>query len=628
MTACCGDEPVDAPFDDGPQRVWQVPELRWAAVAGVALLASAIAAWSDYERPSDVLALLAAAAGGSTFVPGTLRSLTQKRIGVATLMTLAGIGAIALGEFREAAALAFLFSISEGLEEFSLTRARHGLRSLLTLVPQTATVHRAGREVEVRSADIRIGDTLIVRPGSRLATDGTIRAGHSTLDMAAITGESVPVEVEPGIDVFAGSINQNGALEIEVTATTADNSLARVVNIVADAQANKGQRQRLADRIARPLVPAVMIIAALIALLGAFLGDPSIWVQRALVVLVAASPCALAISVPITVVAAVGAASKFGVIIKGGAALEALGTIRTVAIDKTGTLTRNNPTVIDVITVGPHTANDVLAVAAALEARSEHPLARAILNAAPNPIAADDVHAVVGAGLCGIVNGTPARLGRPGWIDAGTLDSHVTRLQSAGATTVLVELDGCVIGAIAVRDDLRPEAAEVVASLRASGRSVVMLTGDNEATARGLAVEAGIDQVHAGLRPEAKSRLIETLARRGPVAMVGDGVNDAPALAVATVGIAMGAMGTDVAIETADVALMGHDLRALPRALDHAHRARGIMVENVALSLAIVTALLPLALLGILGLATVVAVHEIAEVFVIANGIRAGRVRT
>ncbi len=322
----------------------------------------------------------------------------------------------------------------------------------------------------------------------------------------------------------------------------------------------------------------------------------------------------------------VGAASKFGVIIKGGGALEALGTIHTIALDKTGTLTRNQPAVTEVVTAGKHTREDVLAIAAALEARSEHPLAHAILTAHPNTLAADNVEAITGAGLTGTIDGRTVRLGRPGWLDAGVLTADVTRLQAAGATTVLVESDGEIIGAVAVRDDLRPEAPDVVSHLRSGGMSVVMLTGDNHTTAAGLAAQAGITEVHADLRPEDKAHLIAAMERRRPVAMVGDGINDAPALALATVGIAMGAIGTDVAIETADIALMGNDLRTLPKALEHARRARTIMLQNVGLSLAIVTTLVPLALLGVLGLAAVVAVHEIAEIFVIANGVRAGRV--
>ena len=479
----------------------------------------------------------------------------------------------------------------------------------------------------VAPGELRVGDTMLVRPGERLATDGTVGTGRTALDVSAITGESVPVEAGPGDEVYAGSINGTGVLEVQVTSTAADNSLARIVAIVEAEQSRKGAAQRLADRIARPLVPGVLVAAALIAVVGSVFGDPLVWIERALVVLVAASPCALAISIPVTVVAAVGAASKMGVLVKGGAALEALGAVRQVALDKTGTLTRNRPVVIEVATTGGATREQVLALAAALEARSEHPLARAILAAVDQPTPAADVEAVPGAGLTGRLDGRALRLGRPGWIDPGDLAGPVRGMQEAGATAVLVEADGTVLGAVAVRDELRPEAAEVVAHLQRDGYRVAMLTGDNHATAAALAAQAGIRDVHAELRPEDKAALIATMRAERPTAMVGDGVNDAPALATADLGIAMGAMGTDVAIETADVALMGEDLRHLPQALDHARRARRIMLQNVGLSLAIIVGLMPLALLGVLGLAAVVAVHELAEILVIANGVRAGRTR-
>ncbi|GAA4986153.1 cation-translocating P-type ATPase [Pseudonocardia tropica] len=628
--ACgCGDEPRTTDEHE-PETLWQVGEIRFAAVAVVLLGLGYGSVWVG--APDLIgLALKAAAlaVAGWTFVPGTLRRLAKGRIGVGTLMTIAAIGAVLLGEVGEAAMLAVLYTIAEGLEEYSVARTRRGLRALLDLVPAQARVLRDGTEHSIDPAKLVVGDTLVVRPGERLATDGRIGAGHTSLDTSAITGESVPVEAGPGDEVFAGSINGTGALEVEVTTTAADNSLARIVSIVEAEQSRKGTGQRLADRIARPLVPGVMIAAALIAALGSLLGDPLTWIERALVVLVAASPCALAIAVPVTVVAAIGAASKHGTLVKGGAALEAMGRVSTVALDKTGTLTRNHPAVIETAPAAGHTREQVLAVAAALEERSEHPLARAILAAAPTPQRAEQVEAVTSAGLTGTLHGRRVRLGRPGWIDPGPLTEDVTRLQHAGATAVLVEDAGTVIGAIAVRDELRPEAGQVTASLRDAGYRVVMLTGDNRATAAALATEAGIDpgDVHADLRPEDKSRLVDQLRAHGPVAMVGDGVNDAPALATADLGIAMGAMGTDVAIETADVALMGEDLRHLPQVLAHARRSRIIMWQSVALSLAIIIGLMPLALFGILGLAAVVLVHEVAEVVVIGNGIRAGRTR-
>jgi len=632
MSDACGcgdDEPVGEEAEEHePERLWQVKELQFAAISGVFLLAALISGWAGASRPVElVLEVAALLAGAYTFVPSTLKRLVKGKIGVGTLMTIAAVGAVILGEVGEAAMLAFLFSISEGLEEYSLARTRRGLRALLSLVPEQATVLRDGTETVVAPTELRVGDRMLVKPGERIATDGIIRDGRTALDVSAITGESVPVEAGPGSEVFAGSINGTGVLEVEVTTTAEDNSLARIVRIVEAEQARKGASQRLADRIAKPLVPGIMIAAALIALVGSLLGDPVTWIERALVVLVAASPCALAISVPVAVVAAVGAASKLGVLVKGGAALEALGAVRGVALDKTGTLTANRPAVIDVATTNGASRDKVLNLAAALEARSEHPLARAILAAVDDVTPASDVEAVTGAGLTGRLDGHTLRLGRPDWLDPGALAADVQRMQQAGATAVLVEQDGQVVGAIAVRDELRPEAAEVVAQLRRDGYHVTMLTGDNHATATALAKDVGIDDVHAELRPEDKARLIEQLRGQRSTAMVGDGVNDAPALATADLGIAMGAMGTDVAIETADVALMGEDLRHLPQAFTHARCARRIMLQNVGLSLALIIALMPLALFGVLGLAAVVLAHELAEVVVIANGVRAGRTK-
>ena len=633
MSDACGcghDEPRPEGEEEEheAEKWWQVTEIRAAAVAGVLLVAALIVRLvGGPDAVGMGLEAMALIVAGYTFVPSTLKRLARGKIGVGTLMTIAAIGAVLLGELGEAAMLAFLFAISEGLEEYAVTRTRRGLRALLSLVPDTATVRREGREHTVSPAELALGEIMIVKPGERIATDGLIRAGRTALDTSAITGESVPVEAGPGDEVFAGSINGTGVLEVEVTAGAQDNSLAKIVKIVEAEQSRKGEAQRLADKIAKPLVPGVMVAAVLIAAIGSMFGDPLVWIERALVVLVAASPCALAIAIPVTVVAAIGAASKLGVLVKGGAALESLGRIRGIALDKTGTLTRNRPEVIDVATTGGATRAEVLTVAAALEARSEHPLAAAILAAVDEYTPAEDVDAVPGAGLTGHIDGTSVRLGRPGWIDPGPLNADIERMQHAGATAVLIERGGVLIGAVAVRDELRPEAHDVVAGLRRDGYTVAMLTGDNERTARALAADVGIDEVHADLRPEDKARIIDTLRRRRPTAMVGDGVNDAPALATADLGIAMGAMGTDVAIETADVALMGEDLRHLPQALHHARRSRTIMLQNVGLSLAIITVLMPLALFGVLGLAAVVLVHEVAEIVVIANGVRAGRAR-
>ncbi|MFL1428543.1 MULTISPECIES: heavy metal translocating P-type ATPase [unclassified Nocardiopsis] len=626
----CGDPTCGSPAsepEEAPGAWWHSAAVRWAGAAGVFWLAGTLTGWlADVPVVATLLFAAAIAAGGWTFVPGTLRALARGRLGVGTLMTVAMTGAVLLGEVGEAAMLAFLFSLAEALEDHAVARTRRGLRALLDLVPARATVLRDGREATLAPDDLRVGDLLLVRPGERVATDGTVRSGRSTLDTSTVTGESVPVEAAAGTAVFAGTVNGGGALEVEVTARVADNSLSRVVHIVEREQARKGAAQRLAARIARPLVPGVLVAAALIAAVGSVFGDPGVWIERALVVLVAASPCAFAISVPVTVVAAIGAASRSGVLVKGGAALEAFGTVEVVALDKTGTLTRNTPAVVAVVPAPGHTREEVLAAAAALEARSEHPLAAAILAAHPDPVPARDVAAVTGSGLTGTgPDGVPLRLGRPGYLDPGPLAADVARLQEQGATTVLVEAGGRVVGAVAIRDELRPEAVEAVAALHRMGVRTVMLTGDNERTARALAAQVGVGEVHADLRPEDKAALVTDLRRHGPVAMVGDGVNDTPALATADTGIAMGAMGTDVAVETADVALMGEDLRVLPRALAHARRARRIMLQSLLLSGSILLVLVPLSAFGVLGLAAVVLPHELAEVLVIANGVRAGR---
>ena len=612
--------------DDEAGHWWQVRNLQLASAAGVLLALGLVAAWRA-AAPLDLIAFAAAlAVGGSTFVPETLRGLLRREIGVGTLMTIAAVGAVLLGEVGEAASLAFLFSISEGLESYSLSQARRGLRSLLGLVPDSAArLGPDGAESSVPVAELRIGDRILVRPGERIATDGVVRAGRSALDVSAITGESTRVEIEVGDEVYAASINGGGALEVEASATAENNSLARIVHIVEEAQERKGPGQRLADRIARPLVPGIMVVAAGAALVGSVVDDPAVWIPRSLVILVAAAPCAFAISVPVTVVAAIGAATRSGALIKGGAALEALALARLMALDKTGTLTRNQPRVVAVEGVNGVEPTEVLRIAAALEARSEHPLAPAILAAAPGVPPAGQVEALPGRGLVGVVDGRPVRLGRPGFIAADGLTERLAALQEAGATAVLIEREGSNVGVIGVRDELRPEARAAVDELKALDIEPLMLTGDNHRTAAALAAQAGIERVEAELRPEDKAHIVEKLRRSRRVAMVGDGINDAPALASADVGIAMAAMGTDVAIETADVALLGEDLRHLPAVVRHTRHAVGVMRQNLILSGAIIITLIPLAALGVLGLAAVVAVHEVAEVLVIGNGLRAGR---
>ena len=626
----------DEPEEHGPW--WKDTELMFPITAGVFCITAFILDHTVSPTTALVCYWVALIAGGWTFIPGSLRQLVtgkgRSRMGVGLLMTIAAIGAVLLEPVGEAAALAFLFSISETLEDRAMDRAQQGLRALLSLMPNTARVVRDDVETTVPASEVRVSDVLVVGAGDRVATDGTVIVGQSWLDTSAITGESIPVGVSPGSSVSAGSVNGSGTLRIQATSDGRDNSLTQIVRLVEQAQSAKGERARFADRVARPLVPAVLVAALLIVLFGFLVGDPATWTQRALVVLVAASPCAMAIAVPVTVISAVGAASKLGVVIKSGVAFEQLGTIQTVAFDKTGTLTENNPRVVATHFV----IDDALPMAAAVESASSHPLSRAIVAAAAKPstnntdvaLTAHEVQEQPGQGLIGMVEGKRVRVGSPRWIPtdgANGLANRVAEMSQAGMSVVVVEVDGTPAGVLGIRDELRPEAAAAVQALADQGMRSVMLTGDQEVTAQAIAAQAGIpsDRVWAGQLPADKARVVAELVDKSPTAMIGDGINDAPALAAATVGIAMGVTGSDAAIESADVAFTGSDVRLIPVALAHARRGRRIMTGNIGLALAIIVVLFPLALFGVLGLAAVVLVHEVAEVIVIGNGLRAGR---
>lgn len=626
----------DEPEEHGPW--WKDTELMFPITAGVFCITAFILDHTVSPTTALVCYWVALIAGGWTFIPGSLRQLVtgkgRSRMGVGLLMTIAAVGAVLLSHVGEAAALAFLFSISETLEDRAMDRAQQGLRALLSLMPNTARVVRDDVETTVPASEVRASDVLVVGAGDRVATDGTVIAGQSWLDTSAITGESIPVGVSPGSSVSAGSVNGSGTLRIRATSDGRDNSLTQIVRLVEQAQSAKGERARFADRVARPLVPAVLVVSLLIVLFGFLVGDPATWTQRALVVLVAASPCAMAIAVPVTVISAVGAASKLGVVIKSGVAFEQLGTIQTVAFDKTGTLTENNPRVVATHFV----AGNALPMAAAVESASSHPLSRAIVAAAAElstnntdvALTAHEVQEQPGRGLIGVVEGKRVRVGSPRWIPtdgASGLADRVAEMSQAGMSVVVVEVDGTPAGVLGIRDELRPEAAAAVQALADQGMRSVMLTGDQEVTAQAIAAQTGIpsDRVWAGQLPADKARVVAELVDKSPTAMIGDGINDAPALAAATVGIAMGVTGSDAAIESADVAFTGSDVRLIPVALAHARRGRRIMTGNIGLALAIIVVLFPLALFGVLGLAAVVLVHEVAEVIVIGNGLRAGR---
>ena len=625
---CCGTKPTRQGGGNSSEirpPWWRDAELLPSAISGVLLLGGYACEWSGLQAPALALQWAALLAGAWTFVPGSLKRLASGRLGVGLLMTIAAVGAVLLDHVGEAAALAFLFSLAESLEDRAMDRAKEGLRVLLSLVPQTARVSHPAGDVATPLAEIRRGDILLVGAGERVATDGIVEEGRSRIDTSAVTGESIPIVVAPGDPVPAGSINDSGSLRIRATADGRDNSLTQIVALVEQAHARKGERARLADRIARPLVPAVLIASTLVAVVGSLFGDPALWIERALVVLVAASPCAMAIAVPVTVISAIGAASTFGVVIKSGFAFEQMGTIKTVAFDKTGTLTRNRPRVSRVCTVKGVARQDVLDLAASVEATSTHPLSKAITAAARSIHPATDVIEDAGLGLSGNVGARNVRIGSPRWLAPASLDPEAREMTADGMTIVVVEIDDQIAGLIGVRDELRPEARQTVAILERQGIDSVMLTGDNSRTAWALASRTGIENFRAEQLPADKAASIADLSRTRPTAMIGDGINDAPALATATVGIAMGATGSAAAVESADVAFTGHDLRLIPLALAHAKRGRRIMTANMVLALLIIVGLFPLALFGVLGLAGVVLVHEIAEVIVILNGIRAAR---
>lgn len=522
------------------------------------------------------------------------------------------------------------------MEGYTSERTRTAIRKLLDLAPKTARLIRDGREVTVQATEIQPGEIFLVRPGEGLATDGIIREGNGALDEAAVTGESVPVEKGPGSNVFAGSINRTGALHVEATKRFADNTLSMIIHMVEEAQERKSKTQLFIDRFGRWYSPAVLLTALTLLLVGALGGGGRSWSVRAIALLVAAAPCALVMSTPVAVAATIGRAGRRGVLIKGGMALEALGRVRVVALDKTGTLTRGEPTVTDILAINGHAASEVLHLAASVEHLSEHPLARAIVRRAE----ADGVQlapaqgfaARPGAGAEAVVAGATVAVGSPAsfaseGISLAALQEDIEGLTEQGKTVVVVRRGSDVLGGLALRDEPRADAAAAIDALHSLGIRVAMLTGDNRRTAEAVGKALGIDMVHAELKPQDKVLMIERLGTEiGTVAMVGDGINDAPALAAASVGIAMGTAGTDAALEAADVALMADDLVKVQYAIRLGRQARRITSQNVAFSIVLLAVLIPGALLGILSVGTAVLAHEVSELLAVANGTRSGRV--
>ncbi len=565
-------------------------------ISGLALACALVLEVLGYNPARYLPFYLAAmAVGGWGSIRRAFPSAMRLNFNVSVLMTVALAGAVSIGEWREGAVVAFLYSLSETLESWTAGRVRRAIRELMDLAPPRARVYRpGGEEVEVPVEEVRVGDIMIVRPGEKVAMDGRIVKGESALNEAPITGESLAVEKGPGDEVFAGTLNTYGYLEVKVTRPVEDSTISRIIRLVEEAQTRRAPSQVFVERFAAAYTPAVMALAAAVALFPPLAaGQPwEPWVYRGLALLVASCPCALVVSTPVAVASAIGSAARRGVLIKGGACLEAAGAVRAVALDKTGTLTKGQPAVTDIRPAGGYPPEELLRAAAALESCSEHPLAKAVVRAAAAqglPVEqAAEFAALPGLGARGVVDGQLLYLGSPRLfarlgLPAGALGEEVARLQEEGKTVVLLGTPQALLGIIALADEVREEGAAAVAALKRAGISrTVMLTGDGEGTARAVAARLGVDEYHAGLLPQGKVEAVRFLARRyGAVAMVGDGVNDAPALAAATVGVALGGASTDAALETADVVLAGADLTKLAFVFRLGRAAQGVIRQNV-----------------------------------------------
>uniref|UniRef100_UPI003907FC2F heavy metal translocating P-type ATPase n=1 Tax=Natronorarus salvus TaxID=3117733 RepID=UPI003907FC2F len=633
-----------------PSEVWTSPRAIKTWVGAVFLTAGlllefVLTGWNlaFLSTPSvsltaaDVAFLVAVLTSGLPVVRSGYYSARNRSLDIDLLMGTAIVAATAIGLFIEAATLAVLFSIAELLERFAMDRTRDSLRELMELAPDRATVVRDGREVTVPAGEVAVGETVIVRPGEKIPVDGVVTGGESAVDQSPITGESVPVDKEAGDDVYAGTLTEAGYLEIEARTEAAETTLSRIISLVGDAQAKKTEREQFVDRFAGYYTPVVVALALLTAAVPPVLIDGSVsvgvggythvfagewrtWFVRGLTLLVIACPCAFVISTPVSVASGVTSAARNGVLIKGGNHLEAMGAVDAIAFDKTGTLTRGELAVTDVVPFGEATETDVLGLAGSLERRSEHPIADAVLDRA----AGADVRyrevtgfeSITGKGVSGRIDGRTYYAGKPGLFadpdlavgegrtDGGEsalgtapgvrgaeaeADAVVASLQREGKTVVLVGTDERLVGVLGIADEVRQEARRTVERLHDLGVSrVVMLTGDNEGTARAVADELGVDEYRAELLPDGKVEAVEALeAEYGAVAMVGDGINDAPALATATVGVAMGAAGTDTAIETADIALMGDEIEKLPYLYELSRTANGVIRQNVWASLGV-----------------------------------------
>jgi len=582
---------------------------------------------------ADVISYIA---GGWFGTIEGVKSIIKREVNVDLLMVLAALGAATVNQWHEGAILLFLFSLSNVLQNYAMDRSRNAIRALLKLRPNRATVRRDGELVVLPVEALQIGDVVVIRPGERMPIDGRVVDGSSTVDQSPITGESMPVSKEKGDDIFAGTVNQNGSLDVQVTRPANDTTLSRIIKMVEEAQNQRAKTQRFLDEFEQRYALFVILSVLLFIVIPPLLpGGPTFNANfyRAMVLMTVASPCALVISTPASVLSAIANAARRGILFKGGAHLEQMATIKAIAFDKTGTITTGKPAVTDIVPFGGMTNNELLRVAAAVEGRSEHPIARAVVARAAEeklPVAEPETfEAVPGQGVRATYDGKKVLVGTERLLHNAGLElpadvrAERDRLESEGKTVLLVH-NGAWAGAIAVADQIRPNAAEIIQMIRDAGvQKIVILTGDNERVGKAVAQKVGADEVRANLLPDNKVEAIKALqAQFGPTAMVGDGVNDAPALAAATTGIAMGAAGTDVALETADVVLMADDLRNIAYAIHLSRRARRVVLQNIGFSLTVIGVLVLGALGFALPLPLGVVGHEGSTLIVVTNGLR------
>lgn len=587
---------------------------------------------------TTLLFLAAILIGGYSLFKVGFQNLLRLDFDMKTLMTVAIIGAAIIGEWAEGAIVVILFAISESLERFSMDRARQSIRSLMDIAPKEALVRRNGQEILVDVESVAIGDVMIVKPGQKIAMDGLVVKGYSAVNQAAITGESVPVAKEVNDEVFAGTLNEEGLLEVKVTKLVEDTTIAKIIELVEEAQGERAPSQAFIDKFAKYYTPLIMIIAGLVAVIPPILfnGDWGTWVYQGLSILVVGCPCALVISTPISIVSAIGNAAKKGVLIKGGIYLEEMGGIKAIAFDKTGTLTKGVPVVTDFkLLKDLSSEKELLANVAALENRSGHPLASAIVRKANEMgisykgIVVENFESITGKGIKGSIEGTTYYIGSPKLFQATTVDlSQITAFQEEGKTAMLIGTKDETLAIIAVADQVRESSKALISKLHSYGIKTIMLTGDNESTAKAKGHEIGVSDVQAELMPENKLKFIKELrSDYGKVAMVGDGVNDAPALAAATVGVAMGGAGTDTALETADVVLMADDLTKLPFTIKLSRKALNIIKSNIIFALGIKILALLLVVPGWLTLWIAILADMGATLLVSLNSMRLLRVK-